>query len=218
MNDFKKPISEIVPLTDSQLNKMYVSGAMRNLQSVIASVYGDEVRVKSGTRTRGEYSFEILAHLFRTSRIGDVCRRVLRSLKNNKQGNISYHDLAIAHCLLCVLQHLEFGKHDRHSVVFASSPVLGRVVVHLRKLTKLVFSKYTPRQFSLLSEIDIESEFQQPCCDLATSLQKAFELNAKSKAKKFHESQFSLPKLIAAFALIKAAGLDDRPFDEFLEV
>ena len=218
MNDFKQLGSDVAPLTNYQLNKMYVSGVMRNLQSVIASIYGDEVQARSGARTRGEYSMDILAHLFRKSQVGAVCRRILGSLKSNKQGNVSYHDLAIAHCLLCVLQYVEFGKHDRHSVVFASSPVLGRVVDPLRQLTLAVFKKYKPTQFCLLEQAEIATAFPDAAAELQNALVRAFEINGKSKAKKFDAAHFPLPRLIAAFALIKSAGLDDRPFDEFLEV
>lgn len=218
MNDFGNVIGLNQPLTDDQLHKIYVSGVMRNLQSVLAGLYSDAALSKSNNHTRGEYSYEILVHIFTKSKIGNVCRRLLTAMKSSKQGKVSYHDLALAHCLLCVLQFAADGKHDRHSIVFASSPYLGNSIAGLRRLTINIFKQYSFAEFRKLKPAHIEANFPEEFKQLAASIDQACEINSKGKSKPYPKSITNIPRLIGAFALLRSAGLDDRPFDQFLEI
>ncbi len=207
---------QIEPLTDSKLRDFYVKGIIRNVTSVMVGVFGTEAQISGAGRGRGDKSSDLLFFLFQSSTLQTVARRIARAIKRGKQGNASFHDLAIAHALYCTLQYATHGAHDRHSIAIVGSMPMGRLIQPLRELTRRIFSEHKASAFEDLSDTRIEKDFPAEVARLKSAIETAKTVNSKSKAKRLDPSLFELRRLVSAFALISSAGLDHHPFDQFL--
>lgn len=216
------------PLLDSELREFYVRGLIRNLLSVFSSIYQEEVQSRfpsihpenraklQRNSERGDTNFDLISYLLSTQRLGMIVSRFTRTLKNEKQGTASFHHLALAHCLLCVLQHIEFGKHERHSMLITSSMAMGRVIDPLSKLTRLVFQKYSLGEFNHMSDQQIKVAFPKESQNLDSEFASAQQVNRKST--RLPDMMLTKHSLIRGFALIRLAGLESfQPFELFLK-
>ncbi len=219
--------TETKPLTDSIIREFYVRGIFRNVFGVLSGIFGDEVNEKysakgehpatitSGNRDRGDFSFDLVGYLFKSSKLRVITKRLLKTLKSNKQGKVNYHDLALAHCLLCTLQYIKFGQHDRHADAITTSMAMGRLIRPLDEITALTFKKYSPSTFAKMTDTDIQSAFPTEYSRLLETIEDVEQANKKSK--RLAKLKISIHRLITAFAIIKSTGIDScKPFEEFL--
>ncbi len=215
------------PLTDAAIREFYVRGIFRNLFGVLSGIFGDEVNstftpdgnqpnsITNGNRDRGDFNFDLISYLFQSSKLRTVTKRLLKTLKSNKQGKVTYHDLALAHCLLCTLQYIKFGQHDRHADAITTSMAMGRMIRPVAEITALTFKKFSPSTFSQMSDAEIRSAFPQEHSRLVDAISEVEKANKKSK--RLTKLEISVHRLIAAFAIIKSSGIDScQPFEEFL--
>lgn len=208
------------PLTDNEIREFYVRGVFRNLFAVVSAKFEGEIDqaglIHQRNIDRGDISFAFVDYLLEFESLGSLSKKILGTFKSHKQGSVPYHELGLAHSLLCTFQYANLGQHDRHSVAINTSMALGRVIKPLDELTVKIFQKYTLTQFTRLSDHDLESAFP----DEFLALKNALRQVAKSypKLHKLKELQQSYHRLVGAFSIVKASGVDKRrPFEKFLE-
>lgn len=230
MDDSKN--EQVPPLTDAAIREIYIRGLLRNLMSVINRTFGDATNkffageteesnsstasVTGGNKDRGDCSFDMLVYLFSRKRLMDLATCLLRTMKNSKQGNATYHELGLSHCLLCVLQHLQHGKHDRHADAITTSMTMGRIIGPLSNLTAKAIETFGLEQIGELTADQIEQKFPDDWAAVQTAVEKAKRLNKKSK--RLEKLNLSCDRLILAFALLALSGIhEQQPFESFLK-
>lgn len=198
----------------STLEKMYLNGLIRNINSILAGVYGQ----RDTNRARGERSDEVVMHLLQHETLSSVASR-LASLESRgrKQGNASLHDLALAHVLLSSVHTLTSAKSGpRSASMLASSMLLGEIVVELRVAYKILAGAFPGKLFSELSNSEIATGLGSQLGRIEHGIASAMKSEGRATHLADLKQHLSARNLLQVFSLIIDEGLDDRPFEAFL--
>lgn len=198
----------------SNLEKMYLNGLIRNINSILAGVYGQ----RDTNRARGERSDEVLMHLLQQETLSSVASR-LASLESRgrKQGNASLHDLALAHVLLSTIQLLTSNESGpRSASMLASSMLLGEIVGELRVAYKILGQAYPGKLLSELSPSEIAIGLGPQLGRIEHGIASAMKREGRATHLASLKQHMTARNLLQIFSLIVHEGLDDRPFEAFL--
>jgi hypothetical protein len=106
-------------LTTEELQELYVVGVRRNIVSVLTAAFArllaspDDPTGISATSTQGYLPKGLLYKLFTQTTVGDVIASLQSTKKNRLQGDVSYHDLGLAHCIFHILQAASQQQEDQ---------------------------------------------------------------------------------------------------------
>ena len=234
--------SGFFPLGDAHLRELYLRGLFRNIVSVLSRTHTmdvstyfqsfddavDESRetdsvenlfdasINYGNRDRGDLNTDLFVFLLGTSNVELLSETLKNTMKSEKQGAYSYHELALAHCLLCVFQTILFGKHDRHADAITTSMAMGNLIKPLDCLATKVMSTYEFGQIASLNERRLQAEFPSDLQVLHDEIAKSREVNSRS-SRLATLDQYCVV-LLKAYLLIVCAGLTQiQPFELFLD-
>lgn len=211
-------------LTDSDIHEIYVRGVWRNLMSMFCRTFGadanayfqDANRVSGGNRDRGNCSYDLLVFLFSQKRLQWVLAQLMKTMKNSKQGGAGYRDLGLAHCLLCVLQQEQNGKHERHGDVIVSSMALGRVISPLSKLTAKTIDMFGLEALAKITATQLEKEFPKESHAVDEAV--AASMDVHKKSNRLEKLDLSNDRLVRAFSIVTLTGIHEHPpFESFLK-
>lgn len=196
----------------------YLSGLLRNINAILAGVYGGALGIPGSNRSRGERSDEVLAYLIQNQSISQVVTSILRvESRITKQGTASLHDLALGHVLLCTCQYSILGEAGRAASVLSSSMLLGSVVPLLRNGFQTCRQHYPTRPIDDLSEGEFSRCMGAGLSQFDLAFQKALKNETRGQhLRKLREQLGSAQIAVGLFEVAAKAGLDDRPFDHFL--
>lgn len=178
--------------------------------------FNDDQRISGGNRDRGNCSYDMLVFLFSRKRVTRVMSRLLKTMKNRKQGGADYRDLGLAHCLLCVLQCEQHGKYERHSDVIVSSMALGRVIAPLSKLTVKAIDSFGWDGLAEITAAELAEKFPAESKAVERSIEKSKDVHKKSN--RLEKLDLSNDRLVRAFSIVALTGIHEHPpFESFLK-
>lgn len=201
----------------SLLWNFYLNGLLRNINSIMAGVYGDLVQVPDANRSRGERSDDILVHILQNETLGRVVMRLLSvESRSLKQGAASLHDLALAHVILSTAQYVNRDSGYRPASTLASSMLLGEVVADLRLAYRKLAETYPDQLPSELSCEQLMAGLGDLHKSITSSLTSAIQREGRAKHLANLGDRLTISYLLGLFSLAVENGLDDRPFEAFL--
>ncbi|GAB5406758.1 MAG: hypothetical protein Aurels2KO_49890 [Aureliella sp.] len=198
------------------LEKLYLNGLLRNINSILAGVYGD----RDANRARGERSDSVLMHILKYETLASVASRLVSlESRGRKQGGATLHDLAIAHVLLnCIQMATKESSGHRAASTLASSMLLGEIVPELRVAFEMLAEAFPGKLITELSD----SELSDALGDQKTRIEEQIDASIRNEGRAKHlaalEDRLTPRNLLQIFSWIVDEGLDDRPFEAFLGV
>ncbi|MEM7475270.1 MAG: hypothetical protein AAF483_09780 [Planctomycetota bacterium] len=214
-----KPKDKLLP-SENELCELYLSGLLRNINSILAGVYGDEVGVPATNKLRGEKSDLVLSLILRKGSCSELRKKLLDLSHQDwaRQGQVPLHDLALAHVILHIAQVVHLGNAARSSSLIASSMLFGRVVGAIRKCFLAFHESFPDRFVGEVSGAEIEGALGRQATELRRQVESL--LNDKHRTKQLElirEQLLSVRFLLGLFSYVAFYGLDDRSFESFLE-
>lgn len=196
------------------LEKLYLNGLLRNINSILAGVYGD----RDANKARGERSDSVLMHLLKFETLSGVASRLLSlESRGRKQGNATLHDLALAHVLLCSVQMIgSENKGQRAASTLASSMLLGEIVSELRVAYEMVAVAFPGKLIPELSDQELAVGLGEQNQRIEGQIADAVNNEGRAKHLASVHAQLTVRNLLQVFSWIVDEGLDDRPFEAFL--
>ncbi len=196
------------------LEKLYLNGLLRNINSILAGVFGD----RDANRARGERSDSVLMHIIKFETLSSVASRLISlESRGRKQGGATLHDLAIAHVLLSCIQLAtkEKGGH-RASSTLASSMLLGDIVPELRVAFEMSAEAFPGKLITELSDSELFDSLGDQKRRIEEQIDAAIENEGRAKHLAALRDRLTVRNLLQVFSWIIDEGLDDRSFEAFL--
>ncbi|MEM7476507.1 MAG: hypothetical protein AAF483_16085 [Planctomycetota bacterium] len=204
--------------TRNDIWEYYFNGLLRNINGILAGVYGPELPIPLGNRTRGERSDLVLEHILHHFKLQDVISSLRDPVcRQEKQAGASLHDLAFSHAMLSAAQKLCFGKPSRASSLFGASMLLGNIVRHLRECYCEFHQVFEDALLGECSDETLRNCLAESWAPVEARVQQMIERETRSDILRNLEHELQSPRfLLGVFGLLAHYGLDDRAFESFL--